>query len=127
VAGLEDPSEDVQRVALSAIGVARSGGASATAGEQAARATAKLLAAHTNWAIRVLAAKALGRLGAAGLASASAPLQDAALRDPFALVRQAAIEALASFDAASAHAIAARVAGSDPEPRVREAAKAIAR
>jgi HEAT repeat protein len=130
VVGLEDASEDVQRVALSAIGAPRGGaraGAAGTAGAQAAAATAKILATHANWAIRVLAARALGRLGAAGTASASAPLEDAAVRDPYALVRQAALEALASFDGAAAAALAGRMAASDPEPRVRDTARALAR
>ena len=130
VAGLEDASEAVQRVALSALGGARPGAAGApagAAGERAAGATAKILATHDNWAMRVLAARALGRLGAGGCASASPPLQEAATKDAYALVRQAALEALASFDAASAGAVASRLAATDPEPRVRDTAKAIAR
>jgi hypothetical protein len=42
-------------------------------------------------------------------------------------VRQAALEALASFDGAAAGALAARMAAGDPEPRVRDTAKALAR
>jgi hypothetical protein len=69
----------------------------------------------------------MGRLGAAGAgAEASARLVEAAMKDAYALVRQAALESLASFDSAGGRALAARVAASDPEPRVREAAKALA-
>ncbi len=127
VAGLEDPSEDVRRVALSAVGSSGTPGARSAMSEQAATASERILTSDTNWAIRVLAARALGRLGASGLARASAPLQLAAEHDSYALVRQAALEALASFDASGAAAVAARMAETDPEPRVRETAKALAR
>jgi cellulose synthase operon protein C len=77
--------------------------------------------------MRVLAAEALGRLGAAGAGPAAARLlSDAATKDAYALVRQAALEGLARFDAGAARSLAARMATSDAEPRVREAAQAIA-
>jgi hypothetical protein len=77
--------------------------------------------------MRVLAARAMGRLGAAGAGpEAARQLGEAATKDPYALVRQAALEALASFDSAGARTVAARVATGDPEPRVRDAARAIA-
>jgi hypothetical protein len=77
--------------------------------------------------MRVLAAQAMGRLGRAGGGpDAVARLTDAATKDTYALVRQAALESLASFDAGAARAVAARIATSDPEPRVRDAARAIA-
>jgi hypothetical protein len=66
-------------------------------------------------------------MGTAGSAGASAPLQDAAVRDPYALVRQAALESLSVFDAGAAHAVAAQMATNDPEPRLRDAARAVAR
>lgn len=120
VAGLEDSSEPVQRVALAAVG------SHGPASERAVAAVGKILATHESWAMRVLAAQALGRLGAAGAADAAPKLADAATRDSYALVRQAALEALASFDAATARTVASRVAAADPEPRVRDAARAIA-
>jgi hypothetical protein len=90
-------------------------------------AVGKILATHEAWAMRVLAARAMGRLGAAGAgAQASQSLAQAATKDAYALVRQAALEAMASFDAAGARALAARMMASDPEPRVRDAARAIA-
>jgi hypothetical protein len=70
----------------------------------------------------------MGRLGAAGAGpDAGRRLSEAATRDAYALVRQAALEALASFDASAARALGTRMAASDPEPRVREAARAIAK
>jgi hypothetical protein len=128
VAGLEDPTEAVQRVALAAVGAPTSDGAKAAPAQpRSVAAVGKILAAHESWAMRVLAAQALGRLGAAGAGpDAAKRLADAAIRDPYALVRQAALEALAAFDASSARAVAQQVESRDPEPRVRAAAKAIA-
>ena len=127
VAGLDDSSEVVQRVALSAVAARRADGKPAASQPSGAgAAVAKILLTHDAWAIRVLAAQAMGRLGAAGAAEAGQRLVEAATRDSYALVRQAALDALATFDASAARALATRMAASDPEPRVREAAKAIA-
>jgi hypothetical protein len=126
VGGLEDPSEAVQRVALDAVGTARAG-ARVTASPRAVAAVGKILATHESWAMRVLAAGAMGRLGKAGAgAEVTQRLSDAAAKDPYALVRQAALEALAASDPATARTVAARLAAADPEPRVRDAARAIA-
>jgi hypothetical protein len=85
-----------------------------------------VLETNESWALRVLAAQALGRLGTAGAgAEASRRLVAAATRDAYALVRQAALEALARFDNPGAKALSATMATSDPEPRVRDAARAI--
>jgi hypothetical protein len=117
--GVDDPSEQVQRVALAAIGVQPN--------PKALAAVSKLLSSDDNWAIRVLAAQAAGRLGAAGLGvDATKILQQAATKDPYALVREAALKALAGFDPVAGKTLAAKMAETDPEPRVREAAKAIA-
>jgi hypothetical protein len=77
--------------------------------------------------MRVLAARALGRLGRIDPGRATPPLQTAAIRDAYAFVRQAALDSLASFDAADARALAARIVEDDPEPRVRQAAEDVAR
>jgi tetratricopeptide (TPR) repeat protein len=127
VSGLEDASEEVERVALSSLGAARSDGTPPPASARAAAAVARILATHQNWAMRVLAAEALGRLGAAGVSSAASSLGRAATTDPYALVRQAALEALAAYDATAGKALARRVATMDPEPRVRDAALLLAR
>ena len=127
VAALEDTNEAVQRVAISAVGAPHLGGRSAPGDERAVASLGKTLATHESWALRILAAQALGRLGAARAPGAGPHLTQAAAGDPYALVRQAALEALASFDPAAARVVAARVAATDPEPRVREAASALAR
>jgi tetratricopeptide (TPR) repeat protein len=127
VGGLEDANEAVQRVALAAVGAPRSDGGRVPASARAVGAVGKILASHESWAMRVLAARAMGRLGAAGAgAEAGKQLGEAASKDGYALVRQAALEAFASFDAAGARTLAERMAASDPEPRVRDAARAIA-
>jgi len=127
IAGLEDPSDAVQRITLASIAAARSDAGPAAGSEATVTAVGKVLAGHESWAIRILAARALGRLGGAHPASAAACLSRAASDDAYALVREAALEALASFDAAGARAVAQRMATADPEPRVREAAAALAR
>jgi HEAT repeat protein len=137
VAGLEDPDEAVQRVALAAVGAPRadggrtpaSGGSSSSSGSstRSVGAVGKILTANESWAMRVLAARALGRLGAAGAGpDAARLLGEAAIKDTYALVRQAALEALSAFDTPGARALATRMAAADPEPRVREGAQAIA-
>jgi len=127
VAGLEDPDEAVQRVALAAVGAARAEGGRAPASARAVTAVGKILATNDSWAMRVLAARALGRLGGGGGGPDAARfLGEAALKDSYALVRQAALEAIAAFDRTGARLLAARMATGDPEPRVREGAQAIA-
>jgi tetratricopeptide (TPR) repeat protein len=115
VSAVDDPDESVQRVALAAIG--------AHPDPAAAVAVAKLLRTHENWAMRVLGAQALGRLGGA---ESTRALREAATHDAYALVREAALVALASYDKASAAQLAAEVAQKDVEPRVRETARRIA-
>jgi HEAT repeat protein len=127
VAGLEDSNVAVQRVALAAVGAPRGDGGRVPASARAVAAVGKVLATHESWAMRVLAARAMGRLGAAGAGpEAGKRLAEAATGDTYALVRQAALEALAAFDATAARTLAAKRAVTDPEPRVRDAAKAIA-
>jgi tetratricopeptide (TPR) repeat protein len=119
VGAVDDADEQVQRVALAAIG--------ARADAAAVTAVTKLLRNHENWAMRVLGAQALGRLGAAGSgADATKALTSAAQTDGYALVREAALVALASYDKAAASQVAATIAQKDAEPRVRETAKRIA-
>jgi hypothetical protein len=61
------------------------------------------------------------------MTSATSRLVASATNDSYALVRQSALEALSSFDRPAAGAVARRMAASDPEPRVREAARALER
>ena len=115
---LTDSSENVQRVALSSIGN--------HADQKTAVAVAKVMRSHESWAMRVLAAQALGRLGAAGAsAEATRQLKDAATKEPYALVREAALVALASYDRVEAGQLATQMATADAEPRVRETAAKI--
>ncbi len=113
---ISDPNETVQRVALSAVG--------AHPDPRSLSAVAKVMRAHENWALRVLAVQAMGRLGASGSAAeATANLRESAsTRESYALVREAALIAVASYDKKAAGALAQQMAVSDPEPRVRETA-----
>ncbi len=114
-----DPNEAVQRVALAAIGAQRD--------PRAAAAVGKVLETHDNWAMRVLAAQAMGRLGSTNNTDEDVRfLREAATKDPYALVREAALEALASFDPRRAQELAEQMAKNDPEPRIRAAARAVA-
>jgi hypothetical protein len=105
----------VQRVALASLGQ--------HADTKSVTAVARVMRGHESWAMRVLAAQALGRLGAAGGgAEATRQLKEAATKEAYALVREAALVALATYDKAEAAQLAATMATTDPEPRVRETA-----
>ncbi len=120
VKAVNDPSEAVQRVALASLG--------SEANPRAVAAVGKFIAMQESWAMRVLAVEALGRLGAAGSGGDAAEiLKSSALHDTYALVREAAVKALASFDVPRAKLVAGQMASTDPEPRVRETAQAIVR
>jgi HEAT repeat protein len=113
-----DSSETVQRVALASIGQHPDA--------KSVTAVAKVMRGHESWAMRVLAAQALGRLGVAGAgAEASRQLKEAATKESYALVREAALVALSTYDKNEASQLAASMAQSDPEPRVRETATKI--
>lgn len=118
VQATRDASEAVQRFAFAAIGAHPS--------VEAIQVVTRALEHHDSWAIRVLAAKALGRFGAAGGGEeVSRVLSSSATHDDYALVREAALNALASFDTAGGQKVAVQLAATDPEPRVRETARAI--
>ncbi len=127
IAGLEDTTDVVRRVALAVVCAPRADGTRATASERAAEVVAKILASDENWAMRVRAAAALARMSGHGISGASTWLARAATSDPYALVRQAALEALDASDPAAAQALAHHLVASDPEPRVRDSARAIER
>jgi HEAT repeat protein len=119
VRATSDASEAVQRVAFGAIGTQRTA--------EAVQAVTQALLHHENWAMRVLAARALGRLGVAGGGEEVArALRNSATTDDYALVREAALTSLASFDAVGSRELAERMAANDPEPRLRDAARGIA-
>jgi hypothetical protein len=81
---------------------------------------------HESWAMRVLAAQALGRLGVAGAGGeATRQLKEAATKEPYALVREAALIAMATYDKSESAQLATYMATHDAEPRVRETAQRI--
>jgi tetratricopeptide (TPR) repeat protein/HEAT repeat protein len=119
VRALSDSNEAVQRTALAAIG--------AHPDRDAVLAVSNILFTQESWAMRVLAAQAMGRLGSAGArGAAESALLQAAAHDSYALVREAALGALASFDADAARPLARTMAANDAEPRVRAVAQRIA-
>ncbi len=129
VRALGDPVAEVQRTALTAIG--------AKPEPSAVAAVQRIILARDGgsdrgattaepWAMRVLAVQAMGRLGAAGARSAAeTSLRAAATQDPYALVREAALHSLGSFDVTAARALALTLEN-DPEPRIREVARQVA-
>lgn len=119
VRATRDASEAVQRVAFAAIGSSRSA--------EAVQAVTQALEHDENWPMRVLAAEALGRLGAKGAGEeAREALRRSATRDDYALVRETALTSLWSFDPVAGRKLAGQLAVVDPEPRVRDAARLIA-
>ncbi len=115
LAALSDSTPTVQRAALAAASV-RPDAASVAA-------VAALLAAPGEWPPRVWAADALAAIGpAARSAAVRAALERAAREDATALVREAAIRALARVEGDAARPALRRAAEQDPEPRVRAAA-----
>jgi hypothetical protein len=85
-----------------------------------------LLSLAKGWPARVRAATTLATLAAGSNDKAAVDaLRKAALKDDTALVREAAITALDKVDPAAARAVADKVVASDPEPRVRGAARAV--
>ncbi len=119
MSALDDTNETVQRVALAAIG--------SQGDPRAVTAVSRLVHTHPNWAMRVLAVEALGRMGSAGNGvEAGKQLRAAAVNDTYALVREAALKSLSSFDVRGAQQLGLQMSKSDPEPRVRETARIIA-
>ncbi|MFO0674897.1 MAG: tetratricopeptide repeat protein [Polyangiaceae bacterium] len=117
---LDDGNEAVVRMAIRSIGP--------HSGARAGVVLRDVLAHRENWSLRVMAADALGGLGKGGRGDVSTPaLRDAATGDGFALVREASLRALASYDPKAAAVLAETMRQKDPEPRVRDAALAILR
>src|SRR6185369_8301235 len=114
---LKDDLGSVRRAALATLDAAD---------PRAEAAVIALLEVEPDWALRALAATTLGRV-AAGKPSAPvvAALSQRAKKDPFALVREAALDALVSVDPASAKRVLEVSHDSDPEPRVKAKAQAL--
>ncbi len=118
VGALADSDERVLRAALAAV--------STTQGLEAVAAVAALLTSKRGWPVRVRAAETLGRLATDSThPKAVLALSKAARQDDYALVREAAVRALARVDPKAARKVLAEVVDSDSEPRVRKAAKAL--
>ena len=116
-ASLTGGNDALQRMVLSSLG--------AYADLETVTAVGAVATTHKNWAIRVLAADALGRLGSRGGADVAPRLAAIAKQDPYALVREAALNGLSKTDRTMARAIAKELLSRDPEPRVKAAASAI--
>jgi HEAT repeat protein len=115
---LNDSSEDVQHAALSALARSKS--------PAAVRAVAELLEKSPLWPVRVGAAETLASLTeTARDARAFAVLSQAAQNDAYALVREAAVRALGRVAKLRSRPILTRIASSDSEPRVQQAAQVI--
>jgi HEAT repeat protein len=109
--------DQVQKAALDALALRPS--------HEAARAVAELLSSTPSWSVRLGAAQALGRMGTYASAEDSLEiLIRAARKDPFALVREAALRALPRVSPAKARPVLEQAVARDPEPRVRTAALA---
>lgn len=115
VDALDDDDEAVQQAALMVLGQMGSGAA--------LNAVSNLLASERSWAMRLRAARALGSLPAPKASEVVvSTLARAAQHDDYALVRQAALEALVSVAPAKARAVLEQAAATDAEPSVRETA-----
>jgi len=117
VAAAIDPRDaEVCKAALSAL--------SEHADSDSVAAVVKLLATSDSWSLRAHAARALSRLRSKNQnQSIKQALRRAALKDAFALVREAALKSIAARDAGFAQPILQQMADGDAEPRLRQLAK----
>jgi tetratricopeptide (TPR) repeat protein len=126
-AALGDDDERVRHAALASLAsvpITQDAGAPVA---RAVEALGGVLERDPTWSLRVQAARALGHIGSFGREASARALAAATGHDPYALVRQAALEALAQVDPARAKDVATHLASTDAEPRVREAAAAMSR
>jgi HEAT repeat protein len=120
VEALSDPEDRVRRAALDALATS-----TGTPSEKAIAAVVKLARESSDWALRVRATEALGQMGRrADKQVAMDALAALAKNDKYALVREAAVHALATVDASGARTVLADVSKTDAEARVRDAAAA---
>ena len=121
VDALRDPEDRVRRAVLSAYAA---GGAASS--DQAADAISKLAKESKDWALRVRAAEAMGRVGKGAQKERTlAALASLARTDPYALVRESAVKALGDLDPKAGESVLRELAKKDSEPRVRAAARAV--
>jgi cellulose synthase operon protein C len=111
LAAVNDSDLSVQRSALSTL--------ESRPDPAAARAVSGLLSSSKGWSVRRQAAQTLERMGKVARSDeVLGALEAAALRDTYALVREAAVRALFSIDALGAKNVLERVARADPEASV---------
>ncbi|MEO6598733.1 MAG: HEAT repeat domain-containing protein, partial [Polyangiaceae bacterium] len=116
-AALKDDLGTVRRAALAALD------ASAPESKEAVIA---LLKTESDWALRATAVDALGRVGSGSRdPSVVAALSQSATQDAFAIVREAALQALVAVDAAAAQRVLQASHDNDPEPRVKARAQVL--
>ncbi len=85
-----------------------------------------LLASEPDWALRASAAETLGRIASGSRDPAAfAALSQSASQDAFAMVREAALQALVAVDPRGAVRVLEQSDGNDPEPRVKARARAL--
>ncbi|MET0792495.1 MAG: tetratricopeptide repeat protein [Polyangiaceae bacterium] len=114
-AALKDELGSVRRAALSALDAAA---------PDSKPAVIALLETESDWALRASAAETLGRVGNGSRdAAVVTALSQSATRDPFAMVREAALSALVAVDPAAALRVLRVSHDSDPEPRVKARAQ----
>jgi len=117
VAGIGDANPETRRAVLASLDTRHAPAASAVVA----------LASSPDWSVRVIAVEALGRLIRGGEPrEAQAALEHAAIEDRTALVREAALRALARSGGSAARSVIERARSTDPEPRVRKTASALA-
>lgn len=116
VAATSDGSADVQRTAIDAL--------CAHPSPAGASAVAAVLQSSGSWSMRRHAARALEQMGRPARDEAAVlALERTALKDSYALVREAAARALAVIHPEAAMAVLKRLEQSDPEAQVRAAAR----
>ena len=116
-AALQDELATVRRAALAALDASN---------RDAAPAVIAQLELEPDWALRALSAATLGRIArGSGDPRVAGALAQLARKDAFAMVREAALEALVLVDKTAAERVLQVSHDSDPEPRVKARAQAL--
>lgn len=116
-AALKDDLGSVRRAALAALNAAS---------PESKEAVIALLKTESDWALRATAVAALGRVSSGSRDPAVvAALSQSASQDAFAMVREAALEALVAVDGAAAVRVLQASHDNDPEPRVKARAQVL--
>jgi HEAT repeat protein len=114
---LKDELGSVRRAALASLD---------HASPESKSAVIALLSGESDWALRALAVETLGRVGKGSRdPQIVAALGQSAKKDGFAMVREAALQALVEVDPGAARGVLEASHDSDPEPRVKAHAQAL--